>query len=105
MSSMHNSGGAATQAGVDYQNRVAAWIAVRILAEYDAAAPWGLPTTATLTFLRCETEQPDDDILVGTSEEGHAFAQVKHGLRLETAASSPFASAVDQFVRQFVVCR
>lgn len=39
MSSMHNSGGAATQAGVDYQNRIAAWMAVRILAEQDAAPP------------------------------------------------------------------
>src|SRR5882672_4933136 len=105
MSSTHNSGGAATQAGIDYQNRVATWVAVHILAEQDASPPWSLPASVTLEFLRCETEQPVDDLLVGTSEGGHTFAQVKHGLRLETAASSPFASAVDQFVRQFVACR
>src|SRR5215471_17272706 len=104
MSSMHNSGGAATQASVDYQNRVAAWMAVRILAEQDASPPWHLPDHVTLEFLRCETEQPVDDLLVGTSEGGHAFAQIKHGLRLEKAASSPLALAVDQFVRQFIVC-
>lgn len=60
----HNSGSAATQAGVDYQNRVTAWIAVRILAEQDAAPPWNLPDTVTLELLRCETEDPEDDRLV-----------------------------------------
>jgi hypothetical protein len=70
MSSRHNSGGAATQAGIDYQNRVAAWMAVRILAEQDASPPWNLLDNVTLEFLRCETEQPVDDLLVGTSEGG-----------------------------------
>jgi hypothetical protein len=105
MSSTRNSGGVATQTGIDYQNRVAAWTAVRILAEHDAAPSWGLPAPAVLAFLRCETEQPVDDLLVGISGGGHAFVQVKHGLTLTTGDDSPFASAIDQFVRQYIVSR
>jgi hypothetical protein len=98
-------GGSATQAGIDFQNLTAAWVAVYILAEQAASPPWGLPTDTTLEFLRCETEQPVDDLLVGTSGDGVAFIQVKRSLNLETRESSAFASTLDQFVRQFVVCR
>src|SRR5258708_7155653 len=60
-------GGVAAQAGINYQNRVAAWLAVRILAEQDAPPLWDLSAGSTLEFLRCETEQPVDDVMVGTS--------------------------------------
>src|SRR6267142_6884544 len=102
MSPSRTAGGAATQAGTDYQNRVAAWIAVRILAEQDASPPWDLPSHVTLEFLRCETEQPVDDLLVGTSSNGHVFIQVKHTLSLETSEDSDLASSLDQFVRQLL---
>lgn len=96
-------GGSATQAGMDFQNRVAAWVAVRILAEQAASPPWDLPERVTLNFVRCETEQPVDDLLIGASEEGFVFVQVKHTLTLQTREDSAFASTIDQFVRQFVV--
>jgi signal recognition particle GTPase len=105
MSIARSGGGAATQAGINYQNRVAAWIAVSILAEQDVAPPWILPAHVTLIFLRCETEQPVDDLLVGTSDGGHVFIQVKHRLTLGTDAQSGFGSTIDQFVRQFLAHR
>lgn len=98
-------GGAATNAGVSYQNRVAAWICVRILAGHDVGPLWGLPTGTALEFLRCETEQPVDDILVGTSRSGNVFVQVKHTVRLEKGPASSIGSAIGQFVRQFVTSR
>jgi len=55
-------------------------------------------------FLRCETGEPVDDLLVGTAGEGFAFAQVKHHVDLSTDPTSEFASAIDQFVRQYVAC-
>jgi hypothetical protein len=50
MATVQNStaGGTATHAGTNYQNRVAAWVAVHILAEQDAAPPWDLPAAVTL---------------------------------------------------------
>jgi hypothetical protein len=97
---MTTGGGAATHAGTDYQNRVAAWTAVHLLAEQEATPPWDLPPHTVLEFIRCETEQPVDDLLVGSSEGGYAFVQVKRRLNLETSPTSDLASTLDQFVRQ-----
>ena len=105
MSPASSGGGAAAQAGMDYQNRVAAWVAVRILTEQESAPPWDLSSDTTLEFIRCETEQPVDDLLVGTSHQGHIFVQVKHSLNLSSSSDSPFASVIDQFVRQFIAHR
>jgi len=41
-----NGGGVAEAAGGNYQNRVAAWFAVRILAEREAELGLGLPVDA-----------------------------------------------------------
>jgi hypothetical protein len=46
-------GGVATAGGMDFQYRVTAWVAVRILAEKEVSLPWDLPVTATLEWLRC----------------------------------------------------
>lgn len=102
MSKKPSSGGAATQAGTIFQNRVAAWYSVRVLAEKNASPLWGLSPNSTLEFIRCETEQPVDDIMVGTSEGGHAFIQVKHSVSGEVSSESALASALDQFARQYL---
>jgi hypothetical protein len=83
-----------------FQHRAAAWLAVRVLAESDAASLWVLPTTATLEWLRCETAQPVDDLMIGTSVGGVALAQVKHTVQLSQAPSSDLGVALGQFVRQ-----
>lgn len=98
-------GGSAIQAGINYQNRVAAWLAVRILAEQDASPFWGLPASSTLEFLRCETEQLVDDIMIGASDGGHAFIQVKRSLSMDSSEDSALASTISQFVRQFITYR
>jgi hypothetical protein len=95
-------GGAATQAGMNYQNRVAAWMCVHILAEQEVGPMWGLPQNVTVEFIRCETEQPVDDILIGTSGGGHSFIQVKHSLTASKSENAALASSLDQFVRQFL---
>lgn len=100
-----SAGGAAAAGGMEFQHRVAAWVAAHILAEKEATPPWDLPAGATLEWLRCETDEPVDDLLVGTSANGLVFAQVKRTLQLSEAADSVLASVLDQFVRQFVTCR
>lgn len=95
-------GGSATHSGTGYQNRVAAWLAVQILAEADVPAPWSLPSQVTLESIRCEVQLPVDDIWIGTSATGHGFIQAKHSVRLEASPDSGLASAVDQFIRLFL---
>jgi hypothetical protein len=67
MNTAQTGGGAATHSGTDYQNRIAAWAAARILAEQVATAPWDLGASTTFDFLRCETLEPVDDLLIGFS--------------------------------------
>ncbi|MBL8190653.1 MAG: hypothetical protein JNK38_21720 [Acidobacteria bacterium] len=97
-----NSGGAAAHAGIGYQDRVAAWMCVQILAEQEASPLWGWPADSTLEFIRCETEQPVDDAMVGTSHRGLAFINAKHSVIASRSEDSDFASALSQFVRQFL---
>ena len=97
-----NSGGAAAHSGIGYQDRVAAWTCVRILAGQEASPLWEWPEDSALEFVRCETEQPVDDVLVGTSHYGLAFINAKHSVIASQSEDSDFASALSQFARQFV---
>jgi hypothetical protein len=95
-------GGSATQSGTGYQNRVAAWLAVQILAEAEVSPVWGLPSETTVDSIRCEVSLPVDDILVANSASGHRFLQVKHSVDLESSPHCDLASAFDQFIRLFL---
>jgi hypothetical protein len=94
------SGGSAAAAGVDFQARLAAWVACAILAETDAAPLWDWPEGGTFEAVYAETEQPTDDLLVRNSAGAEAYVQAKYRLESSPRADSPFASAIGQFVRQ-----
>lgn len=98
-------GGAATAGGMEFQHSVSAWLAVLMLAEKNAVVPWCLPAGTTIDWLRCETEQPIDDIMAGTSAGGLIFIQAKRALNLSTHDGSVLASVVDQCVRQVISMR
>ena len=103
-----NAGGAAMGAGAAYQARVSAWVAVRLLAEEDADPPFRL--TAPVARIACEGSGPVDDLIVTTRAKGTAYVQAKRTVSLSHVRHSagrlvPLASAVDQFVRQFLLGR
>lgn len=102
---VHRGGGAATHGGTGYQNRVAAWIAVRILAEQAATCPCDLPAQVSLEYVGCETSEPVDDILVKTSGDGTVYIQAKQNLDLGRSVNSRFGETVSQFVGQFLARR
>ncbi len=91
-------GGAAAAGGFAFQDGVAACLAGFILAE--ASLPWLPSFTAIPESIRCETEAPVDDILVGTKQGGWIFVQAKKGLQINGVAG-----ILDQCVRLFVHCR
>jgi hypothetical protein len=95
-------GGAALQGGAAYQNRVAAWIVVEMLAEGPAAP---LTTDGKVQFVRGETQEDVDDLLVGSSSGRYAFLQAKRRIFLSEGSTSDFASVVDQAVRQVIGSR
>ena len=91
-------GGTAVHAGINFQDRVATWVAVRILCEAAGEPIFGLP--AIPDFLRCETSEPVDDLLVGSNADAFAYAQAKHSLNLSPSRDSILAGAISQFARQ-----
>ena len=91
---------------MDYQARVTAWAAVHLLAEQDVEAPFDLK--APVTQMACEVSGPVDDLIVTTHSRSTAYVQVKRTVSLSKARCragqlAPIASAVDQFVRQFLL--
>jgi len=96
-------GGSATQAGISFQNNVAAYLGVHILA--DASVDFfGLPPEVAPTAIELETSAPVDDILVSTSGGGLCFINVKKSVTLSSNPDSHLGSVVDQFVRLWVAC-
>lgn len=96
-------GGDATHAGTAFQNEVAAYVATKILLQ----RPWlSLDLgDVTLTSVHQETTAPIDDILVATSNNGYVFINVKTAVQISDSPKSPFASVIDQFVRQWLTCK
>lgn len=95
-----NAGGRAGAGGFDYQHRVAAWLAVRILAASAASPVLPLWTTA-LERIDCETGEPVDDCRL-TQRAGPAFvAQCKRTIDLSTAADGELAKTFAQFVDHY----
>jgi hypothetical protein len=83
------------QGGARYQNRVAAWFAVQMLAEADL--PWDLPEGTTAESINCETTDIVDDIFAGTSDRGRIYVQAKKRLQWKE-----LRSALNQCIGQYL---
>lgn len=97
-------GGAATSAGIEFQQKVGGLIGAGMLAgrPVDGRLELG---GATAQWIRFETEAPVDDILVATSMGGFIALQVKTTASLSSDPKSPFGKSVGQFVRHWLASR
>lgn len=91
-------GGVRNIAGGRYENRVAAWFAVRILANARAAARWGLPSAATLIAVHLQTADDLDDLRITASDSTTMAIQVKRSLTVDTREGGDFAKTLRQIV-------
>ena len=92
-------GGHATQRGINYQNRVAAYFAACSLAE--RVAMRGFPTSP-LKSIRCETGEPLADILLTFEDESLVFVEVKRALEFGEARLKPL---VTHLVEQYLLSK
>ena len=97
-------GGSAAHSGFSFQDRVAGFLAVHILAGRSIEF-LKLPKGVVPTEIHLETILPVDDVLVLTSDEGRCFFNVKSTVTTSTNSESPLGSALDQFVKLWVECR
>ena len=99
-----SAGGAATSAGVTFQQRVGATFGACILAEKPVDERLNLGN-ASPRWLRFETNAPIDDILVSTSRDGYLAIQTKTTVSLSADMATPFGETISQFVRHWLACR
>ena len=97
-------GGAATSAGILFQQRLGAVIAAWMLSGQSFSSVFKLGDT-TPSWVRFETEAPVDDILVATDTGGFVAIQAKTSASLSTDLKSPFGKTISQFVKHWLVCR
>jgi hypothetical protein len=96
-----DAGGSAAAGGFDYQHRVTAWFAVRMLAGAAASGVRGLYQGEILE-IACETGDPVDDCRV-TLTDDVLVLQAKHSISLGKAKDSEMAKTAGQFVRQHLM--
>lgn len=98
-------GGRATAGGVNYEVRVAAWIAVKMLAG-DRCVAWEGINGADISAIMTQAPEPVDDVVVSLREGQDACvyisAKERAGAIPLTPKSPAFGDTVGAFVRQFL---
>ena len=100
--SSQSGGGAAANSGVNFQQRVSAWLLASSIAELPIAKTLGLRGETTANTISYEHSGHIDDLKVIWENGQVSYFQIKRALSLSTRPESEFSSAVDQFVRQFI---
>ncbi len=91
--------GAATAAGITFQENVAAWLVCQILAGPNRTNDLELPADALLETITCESLEPIDDIVVRATDRTLYF-QCK--TTLSFGSNSIFVKVIQQFAEQFL---
>ena len=97
-------GGAATSAGIRFEQQLGALFSSWILAgdRFDDSFRLG---AAEPEWIRFETEAPVDDLLLKTSDDGYVAVQAKTNVSLSRDINSPLGKTVMQFVRHWFVAQ
>jgi hypothetical protein len=90
--------GSRAAGGFDYQDRVTAWFAARMLAGDRASGVPGLYEGQVLDLV-CETRDEVDDCRVGLADDV-LLLQAKHSIQLRQAEDGDLGQTAAQFVRQ-----
>jgi hypothetical protein len=95
-------GGAATNSGIDFQQRVGALAMVAMLVDVVDLSMFGLGDAGEVPDeVRFETADGIDDVVI-VSASTHTYVQAKTTLDLSSSTSSTLSSVMRQFVVQFL---
>ncbi len=93
-------GGKATNAGVEFQQRVAAFFLTSMWLRFDVAEFVGPAGPLIIEEVAFETKDEIDDIRLTCRNGVRLFLQVKRKVSLSETVDSEFGGAISQFVRQ-----
>jgi hypothetical protein len=91
--------GSATNAGIDYQQRVSAWFLVALLFNYDISCTLDLPVSSYIKEIAFETAENIDDLRIQLTHQNNIYLQIKRSLNLSTSTTSDFYKTIKQFVK------
>jgi hypothetical protein len=95
------SGGNATNAGIEYQQRVAAWCLINQYSTFDISVYFPLDNIFLIKKVFFETDSPIDDLTLESENNIKLFLQIKRSISLSTNAESEFVKTITQFVEEF----
>ena len=94
--------GSGTNAGIEYQQRVASLLLTYQHTGMDVSGLLGVPVPGHIVETRFETDSPIDDISIVCSEKWQVDLQVKRTIALSEQPDSDFVKVVAQFAKAFV---
>jgi hypothetical protein len=94
--------GSATNSGIEYQQRVAAWFLVNLLLESDVSSQLELEDINIIIEIAFEISEYIDDLKLSFRDDFEAFLQIKRNVSLSTSTSSDFVKTIKQFVSQYL---
>lgn len=97
--------GAATNSGIDYQQRVSAWFLAMVFTRTAISPLLGLPEGLDVESAAYENAACVDDLNVKCTNDFILYLQIKRRVLLSSSEQSDFWRSMDQFVRQFVIVR
>lgn len=100
---MGNSGGAAANSGIDFQQRIAALVMAHVIADVKDFTSVNLGDVLDVREIRFETNDCIDDLVI-VSDQGRTYVQAKHSLSLSEKTDSEYSSVLKQFIAQHLAC-
>ena len=94
-------GGAATNSGIDFQQRIAALVLSHMLVDVNNYSALQLGDELNVNEVRFETNNNIDDLVLQTTS-GRVLIQAKRSLSLSDSTNSEFSAVLKQFVAQYV---
>lgn len=96
-----NAGGAATNGGIDFQQRVSALFLTHMFMDVVFIDDLGLVKNSKIIDLKFESSHDIDDLVVSTNK-ANIFIQAKRSISLSTSKTSEFHKVIKQFVSQYL---
>lgn len=94
-------GGAATNSGINYQQRIAALVLASQYSEFDLSLAFGMNKSLKINTIHFETDEPIDDLKI-ICEDQKLFLQIKRSLSFQTDENSDFYKTIKQFINQYI---
>jgi hypothetical protein len=96
-----NAGGAATNAGIDFQQRISALFLTHMLMDVIFIDDLGLDKNSKIIDLKCESSHEIDDLVVST-DLANVYIQAKRSINCSDSGTSEFYKVIKQFVSQYL---